>query len=85
MVKIHYFAWLRERLGINEESIELPSGVTNVSEFLNWLATRGEEFASVMESQEILQVAIDQQHTQDRKADITTAREIAIFPPMTGG
>lgn len=85
MVKIYYFAWLRERLGINEETIELPKNVATVAEFLNWLGTRGEEFASIMEASEILQVAIDQKHTQDRAADISNAREIAIFPPMTGG
>jgi len=85
MVKIHYFAWLRERLGINEETIELPDGVTTVSEFLNWLGTRDEAFEAIMESHEILQVAIDQKHTQDREADISNASEIAIFPPMTGG
>jgi len=85
MVKIFYFAWLRERLGMGDETIDLPDTVKTVSDFFSWLETRGEEFSSVMEQKEILQVAIDQQHTQDRDADISQAREIAIFPPMTGG
>jgi len=85
MVKIFYFAWLRERLGVNEEVVALPEDIATVADLFGWLASRGEEFASVMESHEILQVAIDKQHNQDRNADITNASEIAIFPPMTGG
>ena len=84
-VKLFYFAWLRERLGINEETIELPAEATTVAAMFDWLETRGENFADVMEHREILQVAIDKKHTQDRQASLDGASEIAIFPPMTGG
>jgi len=84
-VKLVYFAWLRERFGMAEEQVELPESVKSVSDLLDWFETRGEEFANVMEHREILQVAIDQTHVQDRDALIDDAKEIAIFPPMTGG
>ena len=84
-VKLVYFAWLRERFGVGEEQIDLPASVKSVSDLFDWLATRGEEFASVMEHRKIIQVAIDQEHVQDQTTLIGEAKEIAIFPPMTGG
>ena len=84
-VKLVYFAWLRERFGMSEEQVELPESVKSVSDLFDWFETRGEEFANVMEHRDILQVAIDQSHVQDRDALLEGASEIAIFPPMTGG
>lgn len=84
-VKLVYFAWLRERLGTGEEVVTLPETVKSVSDLLDWLAMRGEHFADIMEHRDILQVAVDRQHVQDRTRDISDATEIAIFPPMTGG
>lgn len=84
-VKLVYFAWLRERFGISEEQVELPESVKSISDLFDWFGTRGEEFASVMEHRDIIQVAIDQNHVQDRDVPIADAKEIAIFPPMTGG
>lgn len=84
-VKLVYFAWLRERFGMGEETIDLPDTVKSISDLFDWFETRGEKFAAVMEHREIIQVAIDQEHVQDKKAPIGDAKEIAIFPPMTGG
>jgi molybdopterin synthase sulfur carrier subunit len=84
-VKLVYFAWLRERFGMSEEQVELPESVKSVSDLFDWFETRGEEFANVMEHRDILQVAIDQTHVQDRNTLLEGANEIAIFPPMTGG
>lgn len=84
-VKLVYFAWLRERFGMSEEQVDIPETVISVSDLFDWFETRGEAFANVMEHRDILQVAIDQIHVQDRQATIGDAKEIAIFPPMTGG
>ena len=84
-IKLVYFAWLRERFGMGEEEITLPNTVKTVSDLFDWFETRGEEFEAVMEHREIIQVAIDQTHIQDRDTLIEETKEIAIFPPMTGG
>ena len=84
-IKLVYFAWLRERFGMSEEQVELPESVKSISDLFDWFETRGEEFANVMEHRDILQVAIDQTHVQDRDALIDDVKEVAIFPPMTGG
>ncbi len=83
-MKILYFSWIRERLGIGEETIDLPENVKTVDDFLGWLKTRGEEFEAVLEYPEVIRVAINQEHTEHEEA-IGDAREIALFPPMTGG
>ena len=84
-IKLVYFAWLRERFGMGEEQVDLPETVKSVSDLFDWFETRGEEFTNVMEHRDIIQVAIDQTHIHDRDAPIGDAKEIAIFPPMTGG
>ncbi len=84
-MKLLYFAWLRERLGINEETVELPVAVNDVSKLLEWLRSRDERFEHVFEDTDIIQVALDKQHVQDRSATLEGVSEIALFPPMTGG
>lgn len=84
-MKLVYFAWLRERLGRNEEIVELPDDVSTVADLFGWLRSREEPFSDVFEHSEIIQVAINQKHVQDRSASLADASEIALFPPMTGG
>lgn len=84
-VKIYYFAWLRERLGINEETVELPSATQTVSDLFEWLKGRDEVFADVFEDADIIQIAINKKHVRERTARLGDAQEIALFPPMTGG
>lgn len=84
MVKLRYFAWVRERIGTAEEDLELPGEVGTVSQLLTWLASRGEGYEAALQAPQIIRVAIDQEHV-DHGEPIGTAREIALFPPMTGG
>jgi molybdopterin synthase sulfur carrier subunit len=84
MTKLVYFAWVRERIGKREEDIELPPSVQTVADLLDWLKTRGEEYAHALEHAEVIRVAINQEHV-GRREPIAGAREIALFPPMTGG
>jgi sulfur-carrier protein len=79
-----YFAWVRERIGKPEEEIDPPAEVVTVAERMSWLATRGDEYAHAFENPKVIRAAIDRNHVQPGSA-ITGAREIAFFPPMTGG
>jgi molybdopterin synthase sulfur carrier subunit len=83
-VKLIYFAWVRERVGKPEEDVDLPVGVATVGDVIAWLAKRGDEYAHAFENPKIIRAAIDRAHV---RADTTIAgaREIAFFPPMTGG
>jgi sulfur-carrier protein len=83
-LKVLYFAWVRERVGKTDEIIEPPPGVHTVAELMRWLAGRGEEYAYAFENSRVIRAAIDKAHVQPDAA-IAGAREIAFFPPMTGG
>jgi len=83
-VKLLYFAWVRERIGKSEEDIDLPQGVATVGDLMAWLAGRGEEYAHAFENPKIIRAAIDRAHVK-ADAALVGAREVAFFPPMTGG
>ncbi len=84
MVKLIYFAWVRERIGLPEEEVTLPANVTSVRDLLAWLRARGEGYEQALKYPEAIRVAINQEHV-DHREPIAGAREIALFPPMTGG
>jgi sulfur-carrier protein len=83
-VKLLYFAWVRERVGKPQEDVELPAGVVTVGDLMAWLAKRSDEYAHAFENPKIIRAAIDRAHVR-ADAAIAGAREIAFFPPMTGG
>jgi molybdopterin synthase sulfur carrier subunit len=83
-VKVLYFAWVRERVGKPEEVIEPPAEITTVGELMAWLAGRGDEYAHAFENRAVIRAAVDRTHVKS-DATIAGAREIAFFPPMTGG
>ena len=83
-MKLVYFAWVRERIGKAEEEIAPPASVATVTELVAWLAKRGEEYAHAFENPKVIRAAIDRRHVRPDAA-IAGAREIAFFPPMTGG
>ena len=79
-----YFAWVRERIGKPEEDVTPPPDVTTVAELISWLIGRGEEYAYAFENRHVIRAAIDRNHVPPG-TPIAGAREIAFFPPMTGG
>jgi molybdopterin synthase sulfur carrier subunit len=83
-LKLIYFAWVRERIGKPEEEIDPPAGVRTVAELVAWLSARGEEYAYAFENARAIRAAIDRNHVKP-DTQIAGAREIAFFPPMTGG
>jgi sulfur-carrier protein len=84
MTKLIYFAWVRERIGKPEEDLVLPESVETVADLLRFLKARGEEYENALQYPDVIRVAIDQEHV-DHREKIAGAREIALFPPMTGG
>ena len=83
-MKVLYFAWVRERIGKPEEEIDAPANVSTVGELMTWLAERGEEYAHAFANPRVVRAAIDRTHVKP-ETPIAGAREIAFFPPMTGG
>jgi sulfur-carrier protein len=83
-VKVLYFAWIRERAGCAEEEIDPPAEVVTVADLVDWLKGRGEEFEYAFEDDSIIRVAVDRTHAP-MTTPLAGAREIAFFPPMTGG
>ena len=83
-LKLVYFAWVRERVGKTEEEIEVPGEVATVADLVRWLRGQGEEYAYAFENPDIVRAAIDHSHVRP-EALLAGARELAFFPPMTGG
>lgn len=83
-MKILYFAWLRQRVGAGEENIELPADVTDVAGLIDWLKTRGPNYAEALRDVSAIRVAVNQEFA-GLDAAITAGDEVALFPPMTGG
>jgi sulfur-carrier protein len=83
-VQLKYFAWVRERVGRAEEIVSLPHGVATIADLVAWLKARGPEYDHAFDKPEFVRAAIDQVHVKPT-AVIENAREIAFFPPVTGG
>lgn len=83
-MKAVYFAWVRERIGTPEEEIAPPANVRTAAELVRWLAGQGEGYAHAFEKPDVIRVALDKKHVAP-ETPIAGAREVAFFPPMTGG
>lgn len=83
MIKILYFAALRDALGRSEESMTLPAGVTTVGELRAFLADRGEVW-SVLETNRNVRAARNQRMVSAGEP-LAPGDEVAFFPPVTGG
>jgi len=79
-----YFAWVRETIGADGETIEPPAEVATVAGLITWLAGRSAGHAAAFADRGRLRAAIDQEFVA-MDAPIAGAGEIAIFPPVTGG
>ena len=83
MVRLLYFASLREALGVADEQLELPDGIDNVAALTRWLQTRGERWHDALANPHLL-VAVNQQ-VVPTDTTVNPGDEIAWFPPVTGG
>lgn len=82
MIDVLYFAWVRERIGVPRERVETEAAT--VADLVNELKAHEERYAFAFQDLESLRVAVDQELT-DFDASLDGAREVAFFPPMTGG
>jgi len=83
-VRILYFAWLRERIGMAEEAVVLPPEVATVGELTAWLGTRGPGFAASFTAIRTVRCAVNQEFARP-DTPIAAGDEVAFFPPVTGG
>lgn len=83
-IKLLYFAWVRERIGRSGETLEVPDGLVTIADLVTWLRTRGPEYLEAFHRPDLVRAAINQMHVKP-DSPITGAREIAFFPPVTGG
>lgn len=82
MMDVLYFAWVRERIGLPKERIETTPAT--VMDLVNQLRAREERYEAAFADLSALRVAVDQELTEF-DAPLAGAREVAFFPPMTGG
>ena len=83
-MKILYFAWLRQRTGLGQETVEPPAEVRDVAGLIDWLRSRGPNYAEALRDTSALRIAVNQEFAALDSA-IAPGDEIALFPPMTGG
>lgn len=83
-MKILYFAAIRSRVGLAEEEIVLPSGVSTVGELLRWQRGRGPAFAEAFRDAQVVRVAVNEEYAGP-ESRVAEGDEIAFFPPVTGG
>ena len=83
MIRLRYFASLREALGTGEEQLELAGGVTTVAQLTAWLQTRGPDWQEAL-ADPCLHTALNQSVVRPG-ARVHDGDEVAWFPPVTGG
>jgi len=82
--EILYFAWVREKIGVGAETLDVPEGLATVADLVAWLAGRSDGHAEAFAEPARLRAAIDQRFVA-LDAALGRPHEIAIFPPVTGG
>ena len=82
-MQIYYFSWVRERIGINNESVQ--TGAKTIGELITELSSRNEHYACAFSDLAQIKVAVDHVFVSDFNHSIVQAKEIAFFPPVTGG
>lgn len=82
MIDVLYFAWVRERIGLPKERLDTTAAT--VADLVEELRAKEERYEAAFADISALRVAVDQELT-DFDASIENAREVAFFPPMTGG
>jgi molybdopterin synthase sulfur carrier subunit len=83
-VKVRYFAWMKRTVGVPEEEVSPPADVRTVGDLVEWLRTRSAGHAEALAAGAAFGAAVDQR-TATFDAPLVDAREVAFFPPFTGG
>ncbi len=83
-IELLYFAWVREAIGTGSERVDPPAEVVTIADLVDWLAARGGGYATAFADRQRLRAAVDQAFVP-LDTPIAGAREVALFPPVTGG
>ena len=83
-MKILYFAWLRESIGVAEEAVSPPPEIADVAGLIDWLRQRGTPYDETLANPAMVRVAVNQEHVQPDHP-VAPGDEVAFFPPVTGG
>jgi len=83
-MKVLYFAWLRQKIGVGEESVEPPAEVADVRALVAWLKTRGPGYEQAFQDLGAIKLAVNQEYA-DLDHPVKRGDEVAFFPPVTGG
>ena len=83
-MQLLYFAWLRTKIGVGEETLDLPPEVVSVNDLLHWLSERGERYAEALNDLSLVRVAVNQEYV-GLEHTVGPDDEVALFPPVTGG
>ena len=82
MIKILYFSWVRERLGVSEQLID--TNATNIGELIDELKSKDEKYKLTFDDLSLIKIAANQKPV-DVRHPLKEVTEVAFFPPMTGG
>lgn len=83
-MKVLYFAWLRQQVGVAEEDLALPGDVTTVGGMLEWLRGRSARHNKALQDLSVVRVAVNQEYARVDDP-VSDDDEVALFPPVTGG
>jgi molybdopterin converting factor subunit 1 len=83
-LSVLYFAWLRERVGVSEETISPPASVTTVADLVVYLANLDQRHAAAFKDRKTVRCAVNQEFA-DPATILRPGDEVAFFPPVTGG
>lgn len=83
-MKLVYFAWVRQKIGVAEETLSPPKSVRHVAELIEWLSARGPNYAAAFANLDRVRVAVNLEHV-DLLHGLAQDDEVAFFPPVTGG
>ncbi|PHZ83770.1 molybdopterin converting factor subunit 1 [Paremcibacter congregatus] len=83
-MEILYFARLRETIGHSCETRDLPADIISVADLIDHLTTQGPQYVAAFENMDVIRVAVDQAYV-GLDHSLEGCREVAFFPPMTGG
>ena len=83
-MKILYFAWMRHRIGISSEDVEIPDTISTVDGLVDWLVARGDGYRDAFARRDVIRAAVNQEYVRSDHP-VGDGDEIAFFPPVTGG
>lgn len=83
-MRLLYFAWLREKAGVGEETVAPPATVKTVADLIDWQLTRGGGHAEAFADRKVVRVAVNQEYVS-LNHPVAAGDEVAFFPPVTGG